>query len=151
MPCASRRLRGTGTTGHPWPGVPWLASMRASPYAPCDARRHSREPTSKARHCTASGRRSASAFVFDWLLICRGLGLWVPLDDAEHRSAWRGWPTWMSAKDRRAMDGPSDPCPVKREKRKAPMHGFTVRRRHRGGVLPLGYFSLDKQREVTRP
>jgi len=39
MPCASRVLRGTGLTGHPWPGSPWLASLPANPYARCDARR----------------------------------------------------------------------------------------------------------------
>jgi hypothetical protein len=53
----------------------------------------------------------------------------------------------MSAKDRRAMDGPSVPCPGKREKRKSPDDSFIVIRWHRGAVLPLGYFSLDKQRE----
>jgi hypothetical protein len=43
----------------------------------------------------------------------------------------------MPPKDRRAMDGPSDPCPGKREKRKKPTSSFIAGRRQRGGVLSL--------------
>jgi hypothetical protein len=55
----------------------------------------------------------------------------------------------MSAKDRRAMDGPSDPCPGKCEKRKAPNDSFIVVRRHRGGLLSLVTFFAETK-NVTR-
>eukprot|EP01036_Dinobryon_divergens_P037546 gene37546-49138_t len=144
--CASRALRGTAPTGHPWPGsarpasmpvVP-LRSLRCSAACRGDERQKQSTATSKAKATTQRHAPRGAVLLILQLPLLRTLD---PLKRAEHRRPWRTGSEGGEAGCRSLFAAPG------MARRKAPSWPrstghriallFLAIRRSAGGALPL--------------
>jgi len=133
---------GACQTAHPCAAGRFALPARTALRAACsafgsDARRRLRGPDVKSNILKACAARTLLGFWFS-----------APSELAEHRSLSRGCARALFEHESRFSIRASCAAPGLSEERRAPR---AVQRGERSGVLSFGYFSLHKQRKVTRP
>ena len=153
--------RGSGASAHRWPRVSLRctraarAAMLGGLHGACNPSIEDARDDYLVRHTEATGRRRAFVESGHCSLAVIERRVGSACGAAEHRRAERtrprrgaghGWPALASG-DR--MSTLASPAPTEKRRGpgvgRSPAHGGATR-----GALSLGYFSLGKQREVTR-